>query len=352
MAKRRNRKTGLPPGSIVYTGNHNVEKVYVHHLRFNEKTIEDIILDTHDQIVFEKEDKDYIDWYDVRGLQNTDLIKAIGKIFNIHDLILEDAADINRRAKYEEFPNGNYLIIKALSFDHQDCALDTEQVAIYFRKGLVITFQENKTDLFSEMRKRIHESTGKIRSSGADYLTFALADHVVDHYFTVLDDIEDRIEWMEEQLSNQRHDNIKEEVHKTKRTLIKLRKTISPLREALNKFAKSESPFVEETSLNYIRDVNNHTFQVMDTVDTFRDVLNGIQDLYLSEISMKMNQIMKVLTIITTIFVPLSFMAALYGMNFEHMPELTYRYGYFIVLFLMFIIFAVSLVYFKRKKWF
>lgn len=353
MAKRiKKRKAGLPPGSIIYTGSHKVDKVFLNYLKYDPEHLTEEVLDNHDQIILAESDDTFVDWYDVRGLQDIELIGAIGKIFKIHDLILEDTVDINQRPKYEDFPNGIFIIIKAISFDNERCEMEPEQVALYFRKGLIITFQENKTDLFSSIRERINLSNGKIRTNGADYLAYALIDSIVDNYFAVLDDIEDRIDNIEDKIANGNHDGIKEEIHHLKRSLIKVRKLVSPLREALSRFTKSDSPHIKESSLHYIRDVNDHTIQIMDMIDTYRDLLNGLQDLYLSEISMKMNQVMQVLTIITTIFVPLSFMAGLYGMNFDHMPELHFKYGYYVLLGVMLCVLIGSLFFFKKKKWF
>ena len=265
---------------------------------------------------------------------------------------MEDVAHTFQRPKYEEYENGNFIIFRALSFDREALEVKTEQVAIYFRKGLVVSFQENAADLFEHVRKRVNSGKGKVRSRGADYLTYALIDSVADNYFSVLDEIEECVEQVENDILNNPGQQTKERIHLLKKELLIVRKSVAPLREAVNRFAKSDSELVEENSKMYIRDLYDHTIQITDLVESYRDVLNGLQDLYISEISLRMNQVMQVLTIITTIFVPLSFLAGLYGMNFENIPELHHPSGYFILLGVMGLIALGSLFYFKKKNWF
>ena len=216
---------------------------------------------------------------------------------------------------------------------------------------MVLTFQEDHTDLFAPVRKRIHSGKGKVRQRGADYLAYALADNLVDHYYVVLDLIEDQIETLEDSLLEKPDGSTKEKIHHLKKEMIRVRKSIAPLREAISRFSKSDSPLIEENTVTYIRDLYDHTIQIMDSVDNFRDVLNGLQDLYISEISFRMNQVMQVLTIITTIFVPLSFLAGLYGMNFDNIPELHFKHGYFILLGVMFLVAVGLLLGFKKRNW-
>lgn len=224
-------------------------------------------------------------------------------------------------------------------------------MAVYFRKGFVITFQEDHTDTFEPVRQRIHAGKGKVRMLGADYLAYALADTIVDNYFFVLDQIEEEIEALEEKLLTYPDKHSREDIHQLKREVIRARKCVAPLREAISRFSKSESDHINPKTGFFIRDLHDHTIQIMDMVDSYRDILNGLQDLYISEISFKMNQIMQVLTIITTIFVPLSFLAGLYGMNFENMPELRHHNGYYMLLMVMVVIVLSLVLWFKNKKW-
>jgi len=350
MSKKR-KNVGLPPGSVIFTGNQKVEKIQIHYLKYDAKTIEESEQDNHSSVAIHQSKEELVDWYDIRGIHDTDLIQTIGNTFQIHPLILEDIVDTQQRPKFEEYDKGIFIILKALNFDPEKQSVVREHIAIYFRKGVVLSFQEDHTDLFEPVRKRIHSGKGKVRQNGADYLTYALVDNLVDHYYTVLDAIEDKIETLEDSLLEKPDGSTKEKIHYLKKEVIRVRKSIAPLREAIGRFSKSDSPIIEESTITYIRDVYDHTIQIMDSVDNFRDVLNGLQDLYLSEISFRMNQVMQVLTIITTIFVPLSFLAGLYGMNFEYMPELHFRYGYFVLLGVMFLVGVGLVIWFKRQRW-
>lgn len=350
--KKKRKKVGLSPGSVVFTGNQKVDKVITRYLKYNGELLEEKTLHSHENIIFPRSSEDHIDWYDVRGLHDTSLIEMIGKTFEIHTLVLEDVVDTYERPKYDEYANGNFIMLKALAFKLDSLEIKTEQVALFYRNGLLISFQETESDLFEAVRQRIASGRGRIRERGTDYLCYSLIDVVVDNYFIVLDGIEESIENLESKLLANPDNSIKGSIHHLKKELLVVRKSISPLREAIGRFSKSDSPYIDERTPAFIRDVYDHTIQIMDMVDTFRDVLNGLQDLYISEISLRMNQVMQVLTIITSIFVPLSFLAGLYGMNFDHMPELHYRNGYFILLGVMGILFLGSLIIFRKKKWF
>ncbi len=351
MSKTR-KKIGLPPGSVVFTGNQKVEKVQIHYLKYNADQFEETTKNNHSTLTLHESKEELVDWYDIRGIHDTELIQAIGNTFRLHSLILEEVVDTQQRPKFEEYENGIFLIFKALNFDQEKQTVVREQIALFFRKGLVITFQEDHTDLFEPVRKRIYSGKGKVRQKGADYLAYALADNLVDHYYTVLDTIEEQIELLEDNLLENPDSNSKSKIHQLKKEIIRVRKSIAPLREAISRFSKSDNPLIEESSVSYIRNLYDHTIQIMDSVDNFRDMLNGLQDLYISEISFRMNQVMQVLTIITTIFVPLSFLAGLYGMNFENMPELHYKYGYFVLLGVMALVAVGLVLWFKRQRWF
>ena len=340
------------PGSIVFRGDKRVEKVQLHKLRYSADSLTESVLDNHSQIVLSESDEATIDWYDIRGVHDVDLIKAFGKNFNIHPLILDEVTDTHRRPKFKEYKKGIFVIARALSYDEKKREINTEQVAIYFREGLVISFQEGSSDLFQSVRDRIQNAEGRVRNSGSDYLCYALIDDLVDQYFILLEGIEESINEIEKEIAEGTDERSLEKIHGLKREMIKVKKNISPLREAISRFVRSENPLIKEASITYIRDLNDHTIQVMDMVETYRDTMTGLQDLYMSTISYKINQVMKFLTIITTIFVPLSFLAALYGMNFDNMPELRMQNAYFVLLTIMIMIFVGSLIYFKRKKWF
>jgi len=351
-AKKTSRKqTCLPPGSIVFTGNKKVEKIAIHYLRYDESNIMDKVLDNHKESIFIPTHDKCIDWYDLRGIHDKDWIEALGNAFEIHPLVLEGVADVHQRPKFHEFEKGNVVTLKAISFNKETKQIGTEHISIYFRPGFVATFQETDTDIFKSVRKRVEGASGRIRKRGADYLTYALIDEIVDNYFVVLDEIEDVIEDLEDRLMGSEDIRKEGEIHDLKKQLLLSRKSIAPLREAIGRFSKSESEFIDESTRVFLRDLYDHTIQVMDTLDNYRDTLSGLQDLFLSEVSFKMNQVIQVLTIISAIFIPLTFMAGLYGMNFEYIPELHYRNGYFILLGVMAVMAAGLIIFFKKKKW-
>lgn len=351
MVKQR-KKAGLPPGSIVFTGNQKVEKIKVHYLKYDAKNLTTKELTSHESIELIPSKPEIVDWYDMRGLHDTQLIEKFGQQFGIHPLVLEDIADISQRPKYEEYEKGVFIIARALHFDEANLKIKTEQVSLYFYNGLLLSWQETESDLFAAVRERVMLGKGRIRQRGADYLAYALLDVLVDNYFQIMDEVGNVIEKLEDDLLANPDNSIRERIHHLKKELLKTRKSIVPLREAINRFAKAENEFVQETSHVFIRDLYDHTLQAQEMMENYRDILNGLQDLYLSEISFKMNQVMQVLTIITTIFVPLSFLAGLYGMNFENIPELRHPNGYFILLAVMAVIGIGLLSWFKKKDWF
>lgn len=294
---------------------------------------------------------DCVNWYDIRGLHDVALIESFGKQFNIHPLVLEDILHTQQRPKFEEYGDEVFIVASALTFDRQLHELNIEQIAIYFGKNFLLTFQENEDDTFVAVRERLATSQSRIRTCNSSYLAYALLDSVVDHYFHVLDRIEDRMDELEAQINKEPSRKVKENIHHLKYQLISMRKAVMPLREATSKFSRYEGSIMEASTSLFVRDLYDHVVRISDFLETYRDLLGGVQELYLSELSIRMNNIIQVLTIITTIFVPLSFLAAVYGMNFDNMPELHLRYGYFYLLGVMLLISISSLSYFKRKKW-
>ena len=349
--KKKRTKLGMSPGSVVYTGKRRVEKVFIHTSSYNGDKLDETVQNNKEKVVLEVPEKDTVKWIDIRGVHDAELIEFVGKQFNVHGLILEDIANIDQRPKYDEFENGNFFVMKALSFNHDTLQIESEQVSIFFREGLIISFQEAETDLFCSVRDRLKMSNGRIRLRGTDYLTYALIDTLVDNYYQLLDDIEINIDLLEERIIHNPDKTIKTNIHHLKKELLISRKSIAPLREAISRFSKSDSEFINEESKMFIRDLYDHTVQVLDMVESYRDTINGLQDLYLSEISYKMNQVMQILTIISVIFVPLTFLAGIYGMNFDVLPELKWKYGYLYFWIFSVFILIMLLWYFRRKKW-
>jgi magnesium transporter len=350
MSKRKNKR-GLAPGSVVFTGNRKVENVLIHHLQYDAEDLSEDIIDSASKSSLKKSLTEKVDWYDIRGMHDTDLIVYLGKTFDIHPLVQESIVDINQRPKFEEYSKGLFIVLRSLKFDSVEMKIRKEHVAIYFNDGFIASFQETESDLFEFVRKRIQADKSRIRTRRADYLAYALIDETVDNYYVVLEEVENQIEQLEDKMLVELNDFSKNDIHRLKRELLVLRKSISPLREAIANFSKTDSEFVNESSFVFIRNLYENTIQIMDTVDSYRDVLNGLQDLFITEVSFKMNKVMQLLTIISVIFIPLTFLAGIYGMNFENIPELKYEYSYFILWGVMIAILAFMLYFFRRKKW-
>lgn len=350
MTKKSNQ-IGLPPGSIVYTGSKELTKIPIHYLKYNAKVCEDLEFSNQGEVLLHRSKDDAMDWYDIRGLHDTQLIHKIGEMYEIHSLVLEDIADVSQRPKFEEYEKGIFITMKALNFDVNSLKLEREQISIFFQKGILFSFQESESDLFAAVRKRIVSGKGRIRERSADYLAYAIMDSLVDQYYTVIEKIDLVLENLEDHIMDEQAISQKGRIHKLKKEIIGLRKTVMPLREVVSRFAKAEHPMIEDRTQVFVRDLYDHTIQIMDSVDSLRDLLYGLQDLFINEVSFKMNQVMQMLTIISAIFIPLTFLAGLYGMNFENIPELNGKYNYFILLGVMLAIFLFLLWYFKRKKW-
>jgi len=348
--KRRSEKGGLPPGTLAYVGEKKVEKVIITVFDYDSERYEEKELKSIDEC-FPYKDMPTVTWINIVGIHQVEIMEKIGNHFGIHSLIMEDILNTRQRPKMDDMDYYLFVVLKMLTYKEEDDVIDVEQTSIILGQTFVISFQEKEGDVFEPIRDRIRKNKGRIRKMGADYLAYALVDSVVDNYFTILEKIWERIEFLEEELVENPSTQALQEIYGLKRKMIFLRKSIWPLREVISELERGESSLIKETTGIYLRDVYDHTIQVIDTVETFRDMLSGILDVYLSSISNRMNEVMKVLTIIATIFIPLTFLAGVYGMNFRYMPELEWHQGYFGVLFLMVIVGIVMVFYFRKKKW-
>jgi magnesium transporter len=346
---KQHNRAGAPPGTVIYHGEEQTEKVKITLIEYNEtEFVEKDFFDLSQCL--NSVNGHLVKWINVDGVHQTELIEAIGKRFNIHPLTLEDIVNTNQRAKFEDYENYVVSIMKMIDYHNNE--LRSEQLSVILMEGLVISFQEpNGGDAFDLIRTRIRQAKGRIRKMGADYLAYALLDAVVDCYFNILEKIGDKIEVLEEELIVEPRKSTIEQLHYMKREMIFVRKAVWPVRELINNMQRSESELIKPTTDIYLRDVHDHTVRVIDTVETYRDLLSGMMDIYLSSVSNKMNEVMKILTIITTIFVPVTFIAGVYGMNFDYMPELHTKWGYPAVWALMLLIIFSLIIYFKRKKW-
>ncbi|MBN1349575.1 magnesium/cobalt transporter CorA [candidate division KSB1 bacterium] len=344
------KKAGLPPGTLIHIGDKKVDQTKISIIdyddaRLNEKEVRTI------EECFPFKDQPTVTWINIDGLHDVEVIEKIGKYFDIHPLILEDILHTGQRSKIEDLEQHVYIVTQMLSLDEDSGEIQEEQLSIILGPNFVISFQEKAGDVFDPVRERIRTGKVRIRKSKADYLTYSLLDTVVDNYFLILDKLAERIEVLEEEMFNHPSSETLRTIHNLKRQIISLRRTISPLREVISRIEREEFALIHESTSMFYKDVYDHIFQIIETVDTLRDLVTGLFDTYLTNASNKMNEIMKVLTIIATIFIPLTFIAGIYGMNFKYIPELEWRWGYFLVLFVMLIVFAGMIVYFRRKKW-
>lgn len=291
-----------------------------------------------------------VTWINADGIHDTGMVQAIGDAVGIHPLTLEDIANTSQRPKIEDYGDYLYVAIRMLSPD-SDGEFQSKQVSLVLGRGYVISFQEQPGDAFERIRERLRAGAGRLRSEGADYLFYALLDAIVDGYFGVIEVFGERIEAVEEEVVADPDRETLQAIYALKRSLVALRRSVWPLRDVVAELERGDSPLIRESTLVYLRDVYDHTIEVAETVETYRDTMSGLLDVYLSSQSSRMNEIMKVLTIIATIFIPLTFIAGLYGMNFAYMPELRHPWGYPAALTLMAIIAGVMLLYFKKKGW-
>jgi len=344
-------KAGLPPGEAVFVGDRKVEKIRIDVIDYSPLKVNE----NPDCTVAKAVDfagNESVTWINVTGIHNTDLVVELGNHLSLHPLTLEDIVNTSQRPKMEEFPGYIFLVLKMMTFNDELRDIDVEHVSLILGKGYVISFQEREGDVFDPVRKRIRTAAGRIRTAGPDYLAYALMDSVVDNYFVSLEFIGDYIEETEDFILANPEPEQMNEIHRLKRSVLMLRKAVWPLREELNGLDKSQSELIHEGTGTYIRNLYDHTIQVIDMVETQRDLLAGMHDTYLTVVSNRMNDIMKVLTIIATVFIPLTFIAGVYGMNFLHMPELAKAWAYPAVLLLMLLVALGMVWFFRRKKWF
>jgi len=350
LIQKRSRKIGLPPGTIVHVGEKKVNKAKITIIDYDEAYFQEKEAKKVEEC-FPFKDKPTVTWINIDGVHQVDIIEKIGKHFDLHPLVLEDIVNTGQRPKMEDFVDYIFIVLKMLYYAEKRNETNAEQVSLILGSNFVISFQESEGDVFDPIRERIRSDKGRIRKMGADYLAYALMDEAVDNYFMILEKLGERIEDIEDELVTNPTPETLQTIHNLKREMIFLRKSVWPLREVISRLERWESSLIQESTGIYLRDVYDHTIQVIDAIETFRDMLSGMLDIYLSSISNRMNEVMKVLTIIATIFIPLTLIAGIYGMNFKYMPELEQPWGYPVVFFTMFIIGIVMVIYFRTKKW-
>jgi len=348
--KRTKQKVGLTPGTLVHVGERKIEKVRIRIIDYDETQLEEREVKKVEEC-FPFKDKPTVTWINIDGLHDVEVIEKIGNQFGLHPLVLEDIVHTGQRPKLEDLGSHIFVVLKMFYYDQEKNEVEAEQVSVIFGENFVISFQERVGDIFEPLRERIRQSKGRVRKAGADYLAYALIDSIVDNYFVILEQLGEKIEDTEQELATDPDAATLQTIRAFKKEMIFLRKSVWPVREVVNSLERGESPLINESTGIYLRDVYDHTIQIIDTVESYRDMLSGMLDVYLSIISNRMNEVMKVLTIFAAIFIPLTFVAGVYGMNFGFMPELGWRWGYFTVLLVMAAIGATMLFYFRRKRW-
>jgi magnesium transporter len=349
LIKKRLKKTGLPPGTLTIADDKIPQRSKITVIHYNETNFEEKTFDNFSKDEFNTIEPLY--WVNVDGLRDIQLIQTIGTAFGIHILSLEDILNTNQRPKCEDYDEYIFLVLKMMTYNEAQKEFDIEQISFIITKDAALTFQEKTGDVFNPIRERLRKGKGRIRKRKADYLVYCLIDVIVDHYFEVLEHIGEDIENLEDEVIQSPTPETSSRIHSLRRKVLLLRRSIWPLREVINNLMKLESSLIEDDTRLFLRDLNDHIVQIIESMETFREMLTGLFDMYLSSSGNKMNEIMKVLTIISTIFIPLSFIAGLYGMNFKKMPELELEFGYPIIICIMIGIVIGFIIFFKRKKW-
>ena len=348
--KAPRKPIGAPPGTVAYVGRERSESVAITRMRYNPNGYEDLQVVNPAECLPEANPQG-VTWYTVDGVHDVEVLRILGENFKLHPLVVEDIANTSQRPKLEQFDDYIFIALKMITYNSARKGVEAEHSSIILGNGWVLSFLEDAGDVFEPVRARIRSGKGRIRRLGADYLAYALVDAVVDGYFQVLEQVGEDVEHVEQEVVSDAKPSTLRAVHHLKRELIFLRRSVWPMREIANSLIRDESPLVTHETRVFLRDLYDHTIHTIDTIETQRDVVSGMLDVYLSSVSNKMNQVMKLLTVMSSIFIPLTFVAGIYGMNFEYMPELHWVWGYPVVLAAMLTL-AVSLtVFFRRKHW-
>jgi len=352
MLARRRRKVGLPPGTLLPPEVPPTEPVSLYLIAYDaEQLLERSLQPDELESILADARRPAVTWIDVVGLHDVELIQQLGQQLSIHPLTLEDIISIGQRPKFEDGQHYLYVVCHMLTFNKVEGWVEAEQMSLILAEGLVLTFQERPGDILDPIRERLRQRVGRLRQRDASYLAYALLDVIVDHYFIVLEAISERAEQLEARVLEDPGSQVQQELASLRRELIAMRRAVWPLREIFSELQRLESPLLSPETRMFLRDTYDHVVQVIDIIESLRELLAGLTDVYLSRLSHRMNEIMKVLTMVGTIFIPLTFLAGIYGMNFKYMPELEWRYGYPAVLLLMLGLGLGMLYGFWRRGW-
>lgn len=351
IRKKVKHKTGMPPGSVVYTGDKHSEKSS---LRLVQYTDDKVLINegsSFSELVPLLKNGFNVNWLNISGLSNELLLEEIGKYFKLHPLTIEDIANIDHRPMFADYGSHLFLTLEMLRYNADTSILEDDHLCLVLFENVVLSFQEMPNSAILSVSERLNSDIGKLRTKDADYLFYTLVDIMVDHYYLVVEAIGNQIDSLEEQIYEHAGQFIEQSIQVNKRNLIQLRKLISPLRDELGRLLRSDTELMHPKTMKYISDVYEHCVQVAEAIDTNREINNGLMDVYDSIVNRRMNQIMKLLTVISTLFIPLTFIVGVYGMNFENLPETRWYYGYYAIWGVMITIVIGLLVFFKRKQW-
>jgi magnesium transporter len=347
---RRSEKAGLSPGTLIYIGDKKLEKPRITVIDYDAAGFIEKEVATVEEC-FPFKETSTVTWINVDGVHDASVIEKLGRHFDIHPLVLEDIMATTQRPKTEDLGGAVFVVLRMIEFDEKCSEMTADQLSLILGPNYVLTFQETRGDCLGPVRERIRSGKGRIRKLGPDYLAYAVIDAVVDNYFFVLEKLGEKIDGLEEQLIAEPRRELLHEIHALKREMIDLRKSVWPLREVVSGLERSESPLIRKSTGVFLRDVYDHAIQVIDTVESFREMLTSMVETYLSSLSNRMNEVMKVLTIISTIFIPITFLVGLYGMNFKYIPEIGWRWGYAFVWAVIIASVGGMFAFFRKKKW-
>lgn len=348
---KRSKKAGLPPGSLVYLGKPREKEAELSYLCFDAEKLSEEPRAEKIKPLYDRIRKGYTNWLMLNGIHNTELVREVGETFNLESLVLEDILNTDHRPKFEELENGVFFTLKMIGFDKQTILVDSEQVSFVLGEHYMMSFLENHSEVFSPIIERIRQNKGRIRRKSNDYLMYALIDVVVDNYFEVIENIEQNLDDIEDNLASTNDKQTLLALQLNKRALQTLRRYVSPLRDQVSSLIRSETDYIEERNIKYFKDLQDHLFHIIETIDNLLEINDSIKEMHMSNLSLRMNQIMQTLTLFTAIFTPLTFLAGVYGMNFDNMPELKWHHGYFILWGVWVAIVLWLLRIFKRRKW-
>ncbi|SFG25361.1 magnesium/cobalt transporter CorA [Neptunomonas qingdaonensis] len=343
-------KLGMPPGALVHVGNVHEAVTRLFVVDYTSEYANEHSIQSIDELR-QYRNSSSITWVIIEGLTDVGVVEDVGKMFDIHPLVLEDILNTHQRPKFEEYDDYLFIVLKCLMPEKGEFSVNYEQISLLVLRNVVLMFKEKTDDLFNPLLKQLRNSKGRLRSSGSDYLTYSVLDNIVDQGFLLIDALDETVILVESDVYDNPTPATLNQIQRLKREMINVRRNMSPVREMLAAMLRSESPLIHEQTYLYLRDVSDHSLRVIESVESYRDILSGLLEIYISSISNKMNEVMKVLTVFASIFIPLTFLAGIYGMNFEYMPELHWKWAYPALWVAFITIPAVLLVYFKKKKW-